>query len=160
MSSSEPLNSLLAVKQAAEASAAEALAVTVQRRAAAEANQLRLETELRSARDDLRARRLRGRPTGGVETAVRAAERERFWDRLSDEIAARALRGDAHRTGPLAEARAGVEAALVAHREARDAREVVQKLHEKAEAAQRLIAARREEAASDELAANRPPRPR
>ena len=164
MSSSEPLKSLLAVKQAAEAAAAEALAVAIQRRAAAEANQLRLDTELGAARDVLRSRRRTGESTAGVETAARATDRERFWGRLGDEIAERSARAEAHRAGPLPGARAHAEAALVAHREAREAREVVHKLHEKAQAARRLIAARREEAASDELAAIRhprsPPRPR
>jgi flagellar biosynthesis chaperone FliJ len=159
MSSSAPLKSLLAVKQAAETAATEALAVAVQRRAAAEANQRRLDTELATARDDLQSRRRSGESTGGVETAARAAERERFWGRLADEIGRRSLRAEAHRAGPLAESRASVEAAQVAHGGARDAREVVQKLFDKAEATQRLIATRREETASDEVAATRNPRP-
>jgi flagellar biosynthesis chaperone FliJ len=159
MSSSEPLKSLLAVKQAAEAAAAEALAVAIQRRAAAEATQLRLDTELALAREQRQARRRSGESTVRFEAAARAAERERFWGRLSEEIAERSARAEAHRGGALVGARAGADAALVAHREAREAREVVAKLNEKAEAAQRLIAARREEAASDELAATRHPRP-
>jgi hypothetical protein len=167
MSSSAPLKSLVAVRQAAEASAAQALAAALQRRAAAEANQQRLDHELGSARDDLRARRRseagRGGPsppaTGGVETAARASERERFWARMADEIGQRSRRADAHRAGPLAEARGGADSAAATHRQAREAREVVQRLYEKSQHADRALAARRDEVASDDLATARHGRP-
>jgi flagellar biosynthesis chaperone FliJ len=144
MSSSDALQSLLSVRQAALDQAALALAAALRRRAAAEEAQQRLEAELSAAREDLRARR-RAVPALGVETAARAAEREQFWRRLA---------------GDIADAEAGAAAARAAHQEARAARELVQKLIDRAERERRLVAERRAEAARDEQAAARTPRRR
>jgi flagellar biosynthesis chaperone FliJ len=158
MSSSDPLDTLLAVKKAAEDAAAEALAGAFRRCAAAEATQLSLDSAFGAARDDLRARR-RAAVSVAVETAARAGERERFWSRLAEGIAVRNARARAHREGPLAQAQASVAAALATHRAAQVARETVQKVAERAESARRLIAGRRAEAALDEQTqATRPAR--
>lgn len=154
MSSSDALPTLLAVRQAAEDASAQALAAAVRRRAAAEEAQERLERELAAAREDLRARR---QAAPGIGTAAEGAERERFWRRLADAIAARADRARAHREGPMAEAEAGVIAARVAHQAARQARELVHKLIERAEMERRQLSERRAEAALDEQAAARGP---
>jgi flagellar biosynthesis chaperone FliJ len=159
MSSSDALQSLLAVRQAALDQAALALAAALLRRAAAEEAQQRLEAELSDAREDLRARRRAGASLG-VETAARAAEREQFWRRLAGDIEARTERARAHREGPLTHAEAGVAAAHAAHQEAREARELVQKLVDRADSERRLVAERRAEAARDEQAAARTPRRR
>jgi flagellar biosynthesis chaperone FliJ len=159
MSSSDALCSLLAVRQAALDQAALALAAALRRRTAAEEAQQRLEDELRTARDDLRARR-RAAPSLGVETAAQAVERERFWHGLAGDLDANADRVRAHREGPLAEAEAGAAAARAAHREARQALELVQKLLERAESERRQIADRRAEAARDDQAAARARTPR
>jgi flagellar biosynthesis chaperone FliJ len=159
MSSSDALSALLAVRQAALDQAALALAAALRRRAAAEEAQRRLEAELATARGDLRARR-RAAPSLGVETAAQAAERERFWQRLAGDIDARADRVHAHRDGSLADAEAGVVAARAAHRQAREARELVQKLVDRADSERRQIADRRAEAALDDQAAARARMPR
>lgn len=154
MSSPDALQTLLTVRQAAEDAAAQALAGALRRRAAAQETQERLEVELGVARDDLRTRR-HASPSLGVETAAQAADRERFWRRLAEGIAARSERARVHREGPLAEAEASSTAARETHRAAREARELVQKLLERAEADRRQIAERRAEAALDDQAAAR-----
>lgn len=159
MSSSDALQTLLAVRQAAEDAAGQALALALRRRAAAEEAQQRLEAQLATAREDLRARR-RAAPLLGVETAAQAADRERFCQRLAGDIEAAVERVRAHREGPLAEAESGVTAARVSHREARAARELVQKLLDRAESDRRQIAGRRAEAALDDQAAARARTPR
>jgi len=151
MSSPDALQTLLTVRQAAEDAAAQVMAGALHRRAAAQEAQERLEIELGAARDDLRARRL-VTPSLGVETAAQAAGRERFWRRLADGIAARADHARAHRDGPLAEAEASAAAARETYRAAREARELVQKLLERADADRRQTADRRAEAALDEQA--------
>src|SRR5258708_4247953 len=127
MSSSEPLETLLAVKKAAEEAATQALAGAIRRRAAAEAAQLRLDDQAREAREVLRTHRREGR-SSGVETASLAVARESFGDQLAQVTAARAARAEAHRAGPLAEAQAGADAALRAHQAAREARQRVEKV--------------------------------
>jgi flagellar export protein FliJ len=154
MSSYQALETLLAVRQAAEDAAAQALAAAIRRRAAAQETQQRLEAELAAAREDLRERR-REVASLGAGTAGEGAGRERFWRRLADAIEARADRGRAHRQGPLADADVGVDAAQATYREAREARELVQKLLERAASERRLVAERRAEAAMDEQAAAR-----
>jgi len=154
MSSSDALQTLLAVRQAAEDAAGQALAAALRRRAAAEEAQRRLDAELGAAREDLRARR-RAAPSLGVETAAQAADRERFWRRLAGDIEAGAERAHAHREGPLAAAEAAVTAARATHREAREARELVQKLLDRSESDRRQIAGRRAEAALDDQSAAR-----
>lgn len=154
MSSPDALQTLLTVRQAAEDGSSQALAGALRRRAAAQEVQERLEVELGAARDDLRARRQATRSLG-VETAAQAADRERFWQRLAEGIAARADRARAHRDGPLAEAEASATAARETHRATRAARELVQKLLERADADRRQIAERRAEAALDDQAAAR-----
>jgi len=159
MSSSDALQSLLAVRQAALDQAALALAAALRRRAAAEQAQERLEAELSAAREDLRVRR-RAAPALGVETAARAAEREQFWQRLAGDIEVRAERARAHREGPLTDAEAGAAAARAAHQAAHEARELVQKLVDRAERERRVVAERRAEAARDEQAAAQARTPR
>ncbi len=154
MSSSDALQTLLGVRQAAEDAARQAVAAALRRRTAAQEAQQRLEAELAAARKHLRARRQEA-PSLGVETAVAAADRERFWRRLADDITAHADRARAHRAGPLAEAEAGAVAAHAAHRAARAARQLVGKLVDRAEADRRQLADRRAEAALDEQAAAR-----
>ena len=154
MSSPDALQTLLTVRQAAEDAAAQALAGALRRRAAAQEAQERLEVELAVARDDLRARR-GATPSVGVETAAHADDRERFWRRLAEGIAAHAERARAHREGPLAEADGSATAARETHRAAREARELVKKLLERADADRRQIAERRAEAALDDQAAAR-----
>lgn len=154
MSSPDALQTLLTVRQAAEDAAAQALAGALRRRAAAQETQERLEAELGAAREDLRARRL-GAPSLGIETAAQATDRERFWRRLAEGIAAHADRARDHRDGPLAEAEASASAARETHRAARAARELVQKLLERADADRRQIAERRAEVALDDQAAAR-----
>jgi flagellar biosynthesis chaperone FliJ len=151
MSSSDPLQTLLAVRKAAEAAAAEALAGALRRRAAAEGAQLSLDVALRAARDDLWVRR-QAAASMDVEIAARAGERERFWARLAEGIAVRAARARAHRHGELAAAQADAAAAQAAHRAAQGARQQVQKVSERAASARRLITGRRAEAALDEEA--------
>ena len=149
MSSSQALKTLLTIKRAAEESAAQLLTRQTARRAAAEANHLRLEAEARAARDDLRQRRAVG-ASDGPETAARALEREQFWGRLMDVADTRTARVRAYREGELAEAGAEVATALTAYRVAREARQVVDRLLEKAHAAERQAQARRDEVARDD----------
>jgi len=156
MSSSEALETLLAVRQAAEEAATQALAAALRHRAAAQEAQERLEVELAAAREDLRARRGAAPRVG---TAAGGADRERFWRRLAEGIAARAERARAHREGPLRDAEAGLTAARGAHQTAREARELVQRRFDRVEAERRQVSERRAEAALDEQAAARRPRP-
>ena len=158
MSSSQALKTLLTLKRAAEESAAAALASQQARRAAAEATLGRLKAEAEQGRDHLRQRRAAEAPRG-PETAARALEREHFWGRLAEEVALRTDRARAHRDGELAQAVAGVATALTSYRVAREAREVVETLVDKAEAANRQLQARRDEAVRDEQA-SRPRGPR
>jgi len=156
MSSSEPLETLLAVKKAAEEAAAQALAGAIQRRTAAQEAQLRLDDDVRQAQDAVMALRRESRSIG-VETASSAVTREVFRNQLAEVTAMRSARADANRAGLLAEAQAGADAALRAHQAAREARQRVEMVSERSASAHRLAAARKAEIALDEQAqATRP----
>jgi flagellar biosynthesis chaperone FliJ len=149
MSSYQPLETLLMVKRAAEDAAVQVLARATSRRAAAEATDLALVAELAEVRE-----RLRGRRTAGAsvdrESAASALEREHFCARLAAEVATHQARLLSHREGELASAGAAAATALTAHRVAREAREVVERLLAKAAETRRQVAARRDEMALDE----------
>ena len=147
------MQTLLAIRRDAEEAAARLLEAATLRRAAAEARQAELDAEVRAAREELRLRRSQGGGGGaGAATAALGAARERFWQRLREGIAALAATANAHRDGPLAAARAGAVEAAAAHRAARAARELMEKVCQKAEGARRRIEARRAEVAADEQA--------
>jgi hypothetical protein len=156
MSSSDPsqtpLIALLGVRKAAEEAATQRLAAASARRVAAQEVQDRLDAAVRGARAELRAlRSAKASPSPSPSpTAADAAGRERFWSRIRDEIAAQAARASAHRAGALATARAEVSAAVATQRAARAARALVEKLHQKADAARRQLASRRADLARDD----------
>ena len=151
-----PVETLLVVRRSAEEAATRLLQAAIVRRAAAEAEQAALDAAARAAREDLRTRRSTAK---GAATADVGVARERYWDRLRADVATRTARAAAHRAGPLAAARAEVAAATAAHRTARGARELVEKLCQKADGARRRSEARRAEVAGDDqaqiVAANR-----
>src|SRR5882757_5343093 len=91
-----PIETLLRVKQVAEDGAARAWQAATARRVAAEALQHALDGEVRVAREDLRVRRAAG---AVAATAATGEQRERFWGRLRDDIAARAAQAQEHRKG-------------------------------------------------------------
>src|SRR5256885_4712333 len=96
-----PLETLLRVKQNAEEAAARRLQAAAARRAAAEGRQRDLDADVRAARDEMRSRRaasaVEASGAARATTAATGQQRERFWGRLRDEIAARAQRATAHR---------------------------------------------------------------
>jgi flagellar biosynthesis chaperone FliJ len=155
-----PIEALLRVRQAAEDHATRALQAALSHRVAAEGVQRGLDQQVRLAREELSARRASvadaaeaARAAGKVtSTAAAGDQRERFWRRLREEIAQRSERALVHRQGALARACADAEAAAVAHRAARAARQQVERLCENAELARRRISARRAEVALDEQA--------
>jgi len=144
-----PVETLLIVRRNAEEAAARLLQAATLRRAAAEAEQAALDAALKAAREDLRSRRATAK---GAATVAAGAARERYWDRLRDGVAAHAARAAAHRAGPLAAARSEAGAATAAHRTARGARQLVERLCQKADGARRRVEARRAELAGDEQA--------
>ncbi|HET6150664.1 MAG TPA: hypothetical protein VFH68_24200 [Polyangia bacterium] len=152
-----PVETLLVVRRNAEEAAARLLREAVVRRAAAEAAQTALDAALKVAREDLRSRRSTAK---GAATVAAGAARELYWGRLRDDVAALAARAADHRAGPLAAARSEAAAATAAHRTARGARELVEKLCQRADGARRRIQARRAELADDEQARARGREPR
>ena len=123
---------------------------------AAEAEEARLAAEFEAARAALAmARRDEGQPGSGVGSGERAADgqaRRRFWARLEGQSGAAAEALAHHRTSTLARAVEAQTAARAAHVRARQRREVVDKAIARRQAAARLAAERREEAAMDDRA--------
>jgi hypothetical protein len=156
MSSYKQLTTLLGVKRALEDKAERALAGKIRARVESEARQVQLDGEAFRAREALRAVRGRtveaGRPgaIGVPETGEAALVRQRFWERLADEVRVRAAGSVAHRQSALREALAAEAAVRAAHLVARREREAVEKQMERLAAAQKRIAERREEQALDE----------
>ena len=155
MSSLDRLQSLLTLRQAAEEAAGQRLAERGRARAAAEAEQQRLQAQGIEARRALRAQRRSGAPVTG-ERAAESLARQRYWGRLAAEVDALCARAAAHRAGALAGAIEAERGARAAHAAAIRARQTAEKLWQRRSEAQRRLAARRSEAAlEDEVQAIR-----
>ena len=144
------LQTLLDLKVHAEESAEAALAAAVGERVRAEEQQARLETEVTEARGRVsEARRRFAEPADRVSDQL---ARERFRQRLDDELRRKVDGAREHRAGALAAARAVEEQARAAHIEARREREALDKHKEKEEERARRLEGRRAEDAASDLA--------
>jgi flagellar biosynthesis chaperone FliJ len=145
------LASLLNLRRDAEDEAKRAFGQASLARAAAEAEQERLERAIVEARDRAAGerRRLAGLP---LEQASQGLDREHYRQRLQAEIARAVQRAAQHRDGPLAEAQASEAAARDAYTLARQEREALDKVKARQEAEQRRVADRRAEDAAGDLA--------
>lgn len=144
------LQTLLDLKLRAEEEAEAALAAAVKERAIAEEQQARLEREVVEGRTKVSDARRRF-----AEPAERVADqlaRDRFRQRLDDELARKVEAAREHRAQALARARAAEEQAQAALLEARREREALEKHKEKEEAQARRLEGRRAEDAASDLA--------
>ena len=137
-----------------ERQAERVLARALGARREAEAEAERLEARLEQARAALQASRAPG-PTVEVESAAELQARRRFWSRHETDVGSASETLQRHRTGPLADAISGDEAARQAHLRARQRREVVEKAIARREAAGRRQQERRAETEIDDRARRR-----
>jgi flagellar biosynthesis chaperone FliJ len=143
------LQTLLDLKLRAEEDAERAMATAMAERAKVQAKQAQLEAAVVRARERLaEARRAAADP---VEVAGEGLARERFRERLAEQVKVCIETARVHRVGPLAEALAAEEAARQVHLEARRDREALEKHKEKEAARERQLAERRSEDAASDL---------
>jgi flagellar biosynthesis chaperone FliJ len=144
------LQTLLNLKLRAEEEAERAMAAAMAERAKVEARQAELEANVLRAKEKVaEARR------AAMDPAADAGEglaRERFRQRLAEQVKICQEIALQHRQGPLAAAIAAEQAARQAHLEARREREALEKHKEKEAARERQIAERRTEDAASDLA--------
>ncbi len=144
------LQTLLDLKLRAEEDAERAMATAMAERAKVEARQAQLEAEVTRARERVaEARRAAADP---VAVAGDGLARERFRERLAEQVKICLETARVHRAGPLAAAIAAEDAARQTHLEARREREALEKHKEKEAARERQIAERRSEDAASDLA--------
>ena len=144
------LQTLLDLKLRAEEEAERAMAAAIAERAKVEARQRELDGDvLRAGQKVEEARRAAADPAAVVGEGL---ARERFRDRLVEEVKRRQEIAHQHRAGPLAQAIAAEQAARQAHLDVRREREALDKHKEKEEAKERQIAERRTEDVASDLA--------
>jgi len=144
------LQTLLDLKVRAEEDAEKAMAAAIAGRAKVEARQKELESDVLRAKE--RVAEARREAMDPAKVAGDALARERFLDRLAEQVKVRQEIARQHRAGPLAEAIAAEQAARQAHLEVRRERESLDKHKEKEAAKERQIAERRTEDAASDLA--------
>ena len=146
------LEALLALRRDAENAAKRALDMAAGALARAHEEQARLVTCWREAVRALDRERLRG--VEAPATVAQAVTREQYRRRLDDAVAATARRGQEHRSSVIAAAMAAESEAQAAYAQARRAREVAEKVKERADAEEAKRADRRaEDAAADQALA-------
>jgi flagellar biosynthesis chaperone FliJ len=144
------LQTLLDLKLRAEEDARTALATAVKERTIAEEQQARLERQTVEARTRVSdARREFSEPADRVADQM---VRDRFRQRLDDELQRKVAASREHRVTALARARAAETAAQAALLEARREREALEKHKEKEEERARRLEGRRAEDAASDLA--------
>jgi hypothetical protein len=146
------LQSLLGVRRRQEEQAAAEVVALAGERSRAEAEQQRLDEGAEATTARVSAARL-ARGAGWESLSMRAVQAqaaERLRMRLGDEADRARQAASAHRAARLAAACTAEAAGRLAHRERRQAREVVEKLQARADGERRRLADRRaEDAASD-----------
>jgi flagellar biosynthesis chaperone FliJ len=144
------LQTLLNLKLKAEEDAEKAMAAAIAERAKVEAKQNQLENDVLRAKEKVVEARRKALDPATV--AGEGLARERFLERLAEQVKVRQEIARQHRAGPLAAAIAAEQAARQAHLEVRREREALEKHKEKEAAKERLIAERRTEDAASDLA--------
>lgn len=143
--------SLLELRRGAEEDAEKALAKAIGAHRRAEEEQRRRVEEAVAAADRLKDATARRAETA-LETVVAGQEWERYRARLARNVSHANEQARLHREGPLKAAEQALAQMRQRHMETRRAREALEKLKTRAEAAARTTAERRAEDAASDLA--------